>query len=59
MLTLIGATVLGPLQALLDTTSLTFQQWLICTGLGVTILVASEIWKAVSRNMSLAHGHHE
>jgi len=43
----------------LDTTSLTFEQWLICAGLGVTILVASEIWKAVSRNMSLAHGHHE
>ena len=59
VLTLIAATVLGPLQALLDTTSLTFQQWLICAGLGVTILVASEIWKAVSRNMSLAHGHHE
>jgi Ca2+-transporting ATPase len=52
VLTLIAATVLGPLQALLDTTSLTFQQWLTCAGLGATILVASEIWKAVSRRMS-------
>ena len=57
VLTLIGATVLGPLQAFLDTTALTFQQWLICTGLGVTILVVSEIWKAIRRRISPAPGH--
>ena len=34
---------------------------LICAGLGATILVTSEIWKAVSRRMApaRAHGHHE
>ena len=57
VLTLIGATVLGPLQAFLDTTALTFQQWLICTGLGVTILVVSEIQKAIRRRISPAPGH--
>ena len=54
VLTLIVATVLGPLQAFLDTVSLTFQQWLICLALAVTILVVSEIWKAVRRRMSPA-----
>ena len=58
VLTLIAATVLGPLQAFLDTTSLTFQQWLICIALAVTILVVSEIWKAIRRRISPAPAHH-
>ena len=49
ILTLILATVLGPLQAFLDTATLTVQQWLICLALSLTILVISEIWKAVQR----------
>jgi Ca2+-transporting ATPase len=57
-LTLIGATVLGPLQAFLDTTSLTVQQWLICTALAVSILVVSEIWKGIRRRISPAPAHH-
>jgi Ca2+-transporting ATPase len=49
ILTLILATVLGPLQAFLDTVSLSLQQWLICLALALTILVVSEIWKAIQR----------
>ncbi len=53
ILTLILATVLGPLQAFLDTVALTVQQWLICLALALTILIVSEIWKAVQRR---SHG---
>ena len=49
ILTLILATVLGPLQAFLDTVSLSLQQWLICFALALAILIVSEIWKAVER----------
>jgi Ca2+-transporting ATPase len=54
VLTLILATVLGPVQAFLDTTSLTFGQWLICLALSVIILVVSEIWKAIRRRQTPA-----
>jgi len=49
LLTLILATVFGPLQTFLDTVALSMQQWLICTALALTILVVSEIWKRVQR----------
>jgi P-type Ca2+ transporter type 2C len=49
VLTLILATVFGPLQALLKTTPLDIQQWLICTGAAASVIVASEIRKAVRR----------
>ena len=49
VLTLILATVLGPLQHLLETTSLDVQQWLICICAGLAIVVVSEIRKAIRR----------
>jgi len=49
VLTLILATVLGPLQKLLETTSLDVQQWLICICAGLAIVVVSEIRKAIRR----------
>ena len=49
VLTLILATVLGPLQSLLETTSLDVQQWLICSCVGLAIIVVSEIRKAIRR----------
>ena len=39
VLTLILATVFGPLQAFLKTTSLDVQQWLICTGVALSVIV--------------------
>ena len=47
MLTLILATVLEPLQRLLETTSLDVQQWLICICVALSIIVVSEIRKAI------------
>jgi Ca2+-transporting ATPase len=49
VLTLILATVLGPLQHLLESTSLDVQQWLICICAGLAIVVVSEIRKAIRR----------
>jgi P-type Ca2+ transporter type 2C len=49
VLTLILATVLVPLQKLLETTSLDVQQWLICICAGLAIVVVSEIRKAIRR----------
>jgi Ca2+-transporting ATPase len=49
VLTLILATVLGPLQKLLETTSLDVQQWLICGCVALSIIVVSEIRKAIRR----------
>lgn len=46
---IILATELGFFQRVLDTVSMTGEQWLICLGAGLTVLVASEIRK-------LAHG---
>jgi P-type Ca2+ transporter type 2C len=48
--TLILATVLGPLEALLKTTPLDVQQWLICICVALSIIVFSEIRKAIRRN---------
>jgi P-type Ca2+ transporter type 2C len=47
VLTLILATVLGPFQSLLETTSLDVQQWLICICAGLAIVVVSEVRKAI------------
>jgi len=54
VLTLIGATVLDPLQAFLDTSALTGQQWLVCTAPAASILVVSELWKAIRRRRTPA-----
>jgi P-type Ca2+ transporter type 2C len=49
ILTLLLATVFGPLEAFLKTTSLDARQWLICIGVAMSIIVVSEIRKAVRR----------
>jgi Ca2+-transporting ATPase len=49
ILTIILATAFGPLQRFLETTSLDVQQWLICIGVALPVIVASEIRKAVRR----------
>jgi Ca2+-transporting ATPase len=49
VLTLILATVLGPFQRLLDMTPLDVQQWLICVCVALSIIVVSEIRKALAR----------
>ena len=49
VLTLLLATVFGPLEAFLKTSSLDVQQWLVCTGVALSIIVVSEIRKAVRR----------
>ena len=57
ILTLLLTTVFGPLQALLKTTSLDVRQWLICLAVALSIVVVSEIGKAVQRHT--APGHQE
>jgi len=54
VLTLILATVLGPLQKLLETTSLDVQQWLICICVALSIIVVSEARKAIRRRTAQA-----
>ena len=54
VLTLILTTVLGPLQQFLETTSLNIQQWAICTGTALSIIVVSEIRKAIRRRAAAA-----
>ena len=49
VLTLFLATIFGPLQPFLKTTNLDVQQWLICTGVALSIIGASEIRKAIRR----------
>jgi Ca2+-transporting ATPase len=49
ILTIILATLFGPLQRFLETTSLDVQQWIICILVSLSVLVASEIRKAVLR----------
>jgi P-type Ca2+ transporter type 2C len=46
---IIFATELDFFQRILDTVELTGNQWLICIGAGLTIVVVSEIWKLVLR----------
>ena len=57
VLMLILATVFGPLEALLKTTSLDVQQWLICTAVALSVIVASEIRKAVRRRADAQTAH--
>src|ERR1700722_688517 len=54
LLVLILATVLGPLEALLETTPLDVQQWLICGCVALSVLLVSEIRKAVRRRPAAA-----
>ena len=49
VLTLLLATVFGPLETFLKTSSLDVEQWLICTGAALSIIVVSEIREAVRR----------
>lgn len=49
VLTLILATVLGPFEKLLTMTSLDVQQWIICVAVALSIIVISEIRKALKR----------
>ena len=46
---IILATELGFLQRVLDTVELTGNQWLICIGAGLAVVVASELWKFALR----------
>ena len=50
ILTLLLTTVFGPLQTFLKTTSLDVRQWLICLAVALSIVVVSEIQKAVRRH---------
>jgi P-type Ca2+ transporter type 2C len=47
--TLLLSTVFAPLQSFLEMTSLNARQWLICGLVALTVLVASEVRKAVLR----------
>jgi Ca2+-transporting ATPase len=49
VLTLILSTVFGPLQSLLDMTNLNIRQWLACGCVAASIIVISEIRKAIRR----------
>jgi len=49
VLTLILSTVFGPFEALLKTTHLDLAQWAICTAVALSVIVASEIRKAIRR----------
>jgi len=49
IVTLLLTTVFGPLQAFLKTTSLDVRQWLICLAVALSIVVVTEIRKAVRR----------
>jgi len=46
---LVMATVLGPFQAILKTTELDVYKWLLCVAVALSIVVVSEIRKAVLR----------
>jgi hypothetical protein len=43
------ATVFGPWQALLKTTGLDVPQWIICICVALSIIVATEVRKAIRR----------
>jgi magnesium-transporting ATPase (P-type) len=49
VLTLILSTVFGTFQKFLATTSLDIEQWVVCTGVAASIIVISEIRKAIRR----------
>ena len=48
-LAIVLATVFGPLQTLLKTTGLDVPQWIICICVALSIVVATEIRKAIRR----------
>ena len=52
-LLIIMATLLGPCQAVLKTTALDERQWLLCLGVALSIVVVSEIKKALSRRANV------
>jgi Ca2+-transporting ATPase len=54
LVTLVLATVLGPLESLLDTTPLDVQQWLTCGAVALSVVAISEIRKAVRRRPAAA-----
>jgi Ca2+-transporting ATPase len=54
ILTLLLTTVFGPLEAFLKTTSLDVRQWLICLAVALSIVVVSEIRKAVVRRRTVS-----
>jgi Ca2+-transporting ATPase len=49
--TIILATVFGPFQALLSITRLDLAQWLLCAGVALSVIVVSEVRKAVLRRV--------
>jgi P-type Ca2+ transporter type 2C len=49
---LVMSTVLGPFQTVLKTTRLDVRQWLICTAVALSIVVAAEIRKALRRRIA-------
>jgi Ca2+-transporting ATPase len=49
ILTLLLSTVFGPLETFLKTTNLDVRQWLVCIGVALSIVVVSEIRKALRR----------
>ena len=49
-ISIVLASELGFLQRVLDNVELTGTQWLICIGAGLTIIVASELWKLMLRH---------
>ncbi|GAA3632986.1 cation-translocating P-type ATPase [Microlunatus ginsengisoli] len=55
ILTLVVATVFGPLQGVLDTVGLTAGQWLTCLAVSASILIVSEIVKAIGRRSHRDH----
>ena len=58
ILTLMLATVFGPLEAFLKTTPLDVRQWLICLAVSLSIVVVTEIRKAVRRSGAAnTHNH--
>jgi hypothetical protein len=50
IVTLLLTTVFGPLEAFLKTTPLDVRQWLICLAVSLSIVVVTEIRKAVRRS---------
>ena len=55
---LILTTVFGPLEAFLKTTPLDVRQWLICLAVSLSIVVVSEIRKAVRRSSAANTQNH-
>jgi P-type Ca2+ transporter type 2C len=47
--TIIAATEIHFFQSLLDTTSLSLNEWAICLGVGASVIVLAEAWKFVAR----------